>query len=175
MAKLVTVVCGNAGTGKTTWAKQLAGARAAALLDLDTLSGPLVRAALAALGRDVNDRDSTEYKRLFREPVHESLLAVARECEGPVVIVAPFTRERSRSDFLQWLAARCGAPVEVHYFVTDEAVREARLRSRADPRDAAKFKDYAAYRAVSAGDERPAYPHRWFDTTERFPELSALD
>src|SRR6478736_5679549 len=107
MEKLVTVVCGNAGTGKTTWAKQLAHAQGAALLDLDTLSGPLVRAALAALGRDVNDRDSAEYKQLFREPVHDSLLAVASECEGPVVIVAPFTRERDRVDFPDWLAARC--------------------------------------------------------------------
>jgi predicted kinase len=170
MAERLFVVCGNAGTGKTTWARQLARRERAALLDLDTVSGRLVVAAQRELGRDPNDRDSPEYKRLFREAIHETLFAIARECAGPVVIVAPFTRERTQGDFLHWLAARAGCTAEVHYFVTDERVREQRLRARQEPRDAAKFRDYAAYEQLSPAESPPAYAHRWFDTTHGFPE-----
>lgn len=171
MAERLFVVCGNAGTGKTTWAKQLARRERAALLDLDTVSGRLVAAAHAELGRDPNDRDSAEYKRLFRDAVNETLLAIARECAGPVVLVAPLTRERTRADFPSWLEARAGCPAEIHYFVTDEPVREQRLRARQNPRDAAKFRDYAAYQQHSPLEAPPPYPHRWFDTTLAFPSF----
>lgn len=172
MAEAVIVVCGNAGTGKTTWAKQVAKERRAALLDLDTVSGRLVAAAHLELGREPNDRDSPEYKRVFRDAIHETLFAIARECEGPVVIVAPLTRERTRADFPAWVEARTGCVPEVHYFVTDERVREARLRVRADPRDAVKFRDYEKYAAAAPLEVPPPYPHRWFDTTTEFPTES---
>lgn len=177
MSRLV-VVCGNAGTGKTTWAKQVAERYAAALLDLDTVSERLVVAAQRELGRDEADRDSPEYKRVFRDAVHETLFAVTRECAGPVVIVAPFTRERRSPNFREWLADKCGRPAQVHFFVTDERVREERLRARGNPRDAAKFRDYAAYSALGAHEAPPPYPHRWFDTTRAYPgdaELTSLD
>ena len=171
MAETLFVVCGNAGTGKTTWAKQLAKREHAALLDLDTVSERLVAAAHAELGRDPHDRDSADYKRLFRDAVNETLLAIARECAGPVVIVAPLTRERTRTDFPSWLEARAGCRAEIHYFVTDEVVREQRLRARQNSRDAAKFRDYAAYQKDSPLETPPPYPHRWFDTTLAFPSL----
>ncbi len=177
MTKLA-IVCGNAGTGKTTWARQLARRWQAALLDLDTVSERLVVAAQLELRRNVDDRDSADYKRVFREAVHETLFAIARECAGAVVIVAPFTRERTLASFPDWLAEKCGRAAQVHYFVTDEQVREARLRARGNPRDAAKFRDYEAYRAIAPDESRPAYPHVWLDTTHGFPgdaELAALD
>jgi predicted kinase len=170
----LAVVCGNAGTGKTTWARQVAERWAAALLDLDTVSERLVMAAQLELGRDVNDRDSAEYKRIFRDAVHETLFAIARECAGAVVIVAPFTQERRREDFPAWLRDRCGQPAQVHYFVSDERVREARLRARANPRDAAKFHDYASYRDIAANETPPGYPHSWFDTSDGFPGAAEL-
>jgi predicted kinase len=171
MAQALVVVCGNAGTGKTTWAKQLARRDHAALLDLDTVSSRLVAAAHAELGRDPNDRDSPDYRRVFREAIYETLLAIARECEGKVVLVAPLTSERTRPDFPSWIAERAGCTPEIHYFVTDERVREERLRARQNPRDAAKFQDYAAYRELSPREAPPPYPHRWFDTTTTFPSL----
>jgi predicted kinase len=171
MARTLTVVCGNAGTGKTTWARQLAKRQGAALLDLDTVSSRLVAAAQAELGRDPNDRDSADYKRLFRDAIHDTLFAIARECEGPVVIVAPFTRERSSANFPQWVTERAGCTPDIHYFFTEEGVREERLRARANPRDTAKFHDYAAYRALALSEVPPPYPHRWFDTTLAFPRM----
>jgi predicted kinase len=165
----LAVVCGNAGTGKTTWSKLVAQRWSAALLDLDTVSERLVVAAQRELGRSEDDRDSTDYKRVFRNAVHETLFAITRDCAGPVVIVAPFTKERSLPNFREWLAANCGRSAQVHYFTTDEHVREARLRARGAPRDAAKFRDYAAYRALAPNEQPPAYPHLWFDTTHAFP------
>ncbi|HYP88939.1 MAG TPA: hypothetical protein VEQ59_12310, partial [Polyangiaceae bacterium] len=91
-----------------------------------------------------------------------------------VIIVAPFTRERGSAGFRGWLHDKCQRPAQVHYFVTDERVREARLRARNHPRDRAKFLDYGAYRRLASAEARPAYEHLWFDTTERFPELSDL-
>jgi predicted kinase len=171
MAAALTIVCGNAGTGKTTWAKLLARRQGAALLDIDTVSERLVVAAQAELGRDTFDRDSPDFKRVFREPIHETLFAIARECAGPVVMVAPFTRERTRADFPSFIEASAGLRAEIHYFVTDERVREQRLRARGNPRDAAKFHDYSAYRAASPIEAPPPYSHRWFDTTHGFPTL----
>ncbi|RYZ09755.1 MAG: ATP-binding protein [Myxococcales bacterium] len=170
----LTVVCGNAGTGKSTWAKLIAQRVGAALLDLDTVSERLVAAAQREWGRSEHDRDSAEYKRVFREPVHETLFAIARDCAGPVVIVAPFTRERSLPNFREWLSGKCARLAQVHYFVCDEQVREARLRARGNPRDAAKFLDYAAYRSIAPGERPPAYPHLWFDTTHYFPGEAEL-
>jgi predicted kinase len=175
MLERITVVCGNAGTGKSTWARALAVRLGAALLDLDTVSERLVVAAQRELGRDPFDRDSTDYKRVFREPVHETLFAIARECGGQVVLVAPFTRERRQPDFPAWLNERCGEPVLVHYFFTRDAEREARLRDRKNPRDHAKLRDYAAYGALGAGESPPPYPHVWFDTTATFPDAAVLE
>ncbi len=173
MRKLV-VVCGNAGTGKTTWAKHLAAHYQAALLDLDSASEPIVAAAQRELGRDPHDRDSADYKRVFRDAVHEALFAVTRDCAGPVVLVAPFTRERARPDFPDWIAAKCERQPLIHYFVTEDGVREARLRARGTPRDAAKLTDYTAYRELGRGEQPPAYAHVWFDTTRAFPDAARL-
>ena len=174
MAQALVVVCGNAGTGKTTWAKLLAKHHRGALLDLDSVSERLVAAAQRELVRDPNDRDSSDYKRVYREAIHETLFAIARDCAGSVIIVAPFTRERGSADFRGWLQEKCQRPAEVHYFVTEERVREARLRTRNHPRDRAKFVDYGAYRSLASAESPPAYEHVWFDTTERFPELAEL-
>lgn len=173
MSKLV-VVCGNAGTGKTTWAKRVAARYCAAFLDLDTVSQPLVAAAQRELGRDPHDRDTADYKRVFRDAVHDTLFAIARECYGAVVIVAPFTKERGRADFPIWLADNCGREVDVHYFVTESVVREARIRARRHPRDAAKLDDYAEYARIATHETPPAYAHLWFDTTHGFPGSAEL-
>ncbi len=174
MLSRLVVVCGNAGTGKTTWAKLVASHHQAALLDLDTVSERLVTAAQLELGRDPGDRDSPEYKRVYRDAIHDTLFAIARDSQAPVVIVAPFTQERVRPDFREWLAEKTGRQAEVHYFVCDPQLREARLRARNHPRDRAKLHDYAAYRALGPVESPPAYAHTWFDTSASFPDRDAL-
>jgi predicted kinase len=174
MSARLVVVCGNAGTGKTVWAKSVAHHYQSALLDLDTVSERLVTAAQLELGRDPGDRDSPDYKRIYRDAIHETLFAIVRDCAGAVVLVAPFTKERVQPDFREWLAEKSGRAAEVHYFVCGADVREARLRARNHPRDRAKFLDYAAYRELARVESPPAYEHAWFDTTLVFPDPAAL-
>ena len=89
------IITGAAGTGKSTFGRQLARDKAAILLDSDTVSEPVVRAGLLAAGLDPADRDSPEYKTIFRFAVYQSLFNTAIEnlSHVDVVIVGPFTRE----------------------------------------------------------------------------------
>ena len=89
------IVCGSPGSGKSTYAGRLAATRSAALLDIDTVTERLVRIALARSGHNPDDRDSEYFKQTFREPIYETLFAVARDNLPfqDAVIVGPFTRE----------------------------------------------------------------------------------
>jgi predicted kinase len=173
MSSPLTVVCGNACTGKTTWAKDLSERTGATLLDIDTVSERLVEAAQRELGRDAKDRDSPDYKRVYRDVIHETLFAIARDNVGPVIIVAPFTLERRRDDFESWLIKKVERPVRIHYFVSKDAVRKQRILDRNNPRDLSKIEEFTAYAAIGQEDARPRYPHDWFDTSEAFPEVQA--
>ena len=92
----LTIVCGNAGVGKTTYARRLAEDTHSLLLDIDTVSEQLVQAGMRAMGRNPSDRDSSEYKHIYRDAIHQTLFAIARENLqfAPCIIVAPFTQER---------------------------------------------------------------------------------
>lgn len=166
------VVCGNAGTGKSTWARVLAKELKATVLDIDVASEALVEAAQRELGRDPKDRDTPEYKRVFRDAIHETLFALARDSWARVILVAPFTLERRLPLFPEWLSERMARETSVHYFVTEERTRKTRLLARGNPRDAAKFSDYERYAALGIEDTRPTYSHLWFDTTTHFPDVS---
>jgi predicted kinase len=89
------IVCGTPGSGKSTYARQLAAVRHATLLDIDTVTERLVRVALRQSGHNQDDRDSEYFKQTFREPVYEALFDIAREnlLFQDVVIVGPFTKE----------------------------------------------------------------------------------
>lgn len=141
------IVCGSPGAGKSTYAKALASARHAALLDIDTVTERLVRLALRAAGQDPDDRDSETFKRTFREPIYESLFDIARENTPfqEAVVVGPFTREQRDPDWPAKLAQVLGGPVEVHYVSCPPDVRRARLAERGDPRDRAKLRDWDRY------------------------------
>lgn len=171
----VFVVCGNAGVGKTTFAQKWARQEGALLLDIDTASELLVRAGLAASGRDPDDRDSPEYKRVYRDAIHETLFAVARDnlATLPVVIVAPFTQERRRADFPEWLAERLGTPARVFFLCLPDAERRRRIERRGNPRDRAKLEAWSDYAESGRDVERPTYEHVWIDTSD--PESSWPD
>ena len=189
---VIIVVCGNAGTGKTTYARRIAAKYGAIIIDIDETTGPVVQAGLKAAGMDENDRDSIKYKSIFREPIHEALFSVCREQlranNGlPCVIVAPFTQERDSFHFTMWIRDQLGVSLSpppkwsgskikkpsthlefdptitsppvpltpsvkagedlerltVHVYpvvvVCNAAVREQRIRQRANPRDKKKF------------------------------------
>ncbi len=135
------IVCGSPGSGKSTYARNLAAVRCATLLDIDTVTERLVRLALEQSGRSRDDRDSEHFKRTFREPIYETLFDIARE-NLPVqdqVIVGPFTREVRDPEWPAKLVLALGGPVEIHYVLCAPEIRRRRLARRGDARDKAKL------------------------------------
>ena len=161
-----TIVCGNAGVGKSTLGTKLAREQRAVLLDIDTCTERLARLVLEGHGLDPDDRDSPDYKRLLREPVYESLfdIAVANLPHAPVVIVGPFTSERRDATWPARLRERLAAPVEIVYVRCALDERRRRIVARGNPRDAGKLANWDAYAALGEDPELPPFPHRLVDT-----------
>lgn len=139
------MVTGPAGAGKTTTGRALAAALGGALLDLDTVTNPMVDIVVAALGADGYDDD--RLAPALRDARYACLLGVARDClrvGSPVVLVAPFTRERD--DPAAWTALAeelrraGGAPRMAWIQISADVLRE-RLTSRGMARDATKLQD----------------------------------
>jgi predicted kinase len=165
--KQAFVVCGNAGTGKSTFAARLSAEQGAVLLDLDTVTERLSKVVLHARGLSEDDRDSDAYKHLLREPNYETLFDIA--CDNlqrlPCVIVGPFTEERRQADWPAKLSARLGAAVQIYYVWCTLEQRRERLLRRGNPRDRAKLADFAAYAARSEDPAALPYAHQRIDTS----------
>lgn len=149
------IVCGSPGAGKSTYAKKIASARGATLLDIDTVTERLVRLSLGNVGYDPDDRDSDYFKETYREPIYETLFDIARE-NNPfweVVIVGPFTEELRDPNWPTELSKSLGGPVQIHYVYCPPEERKHRLAERGNPRDSAKLQDWENY--IQYYDESP--------------------
>jgi predicted kinase len=139
------VVSGPPAAGKTTLATALARRLGYAVADLDTVTGPLTRAAFGLLGMAEDAVDGAAGRQL-RAARYETLLDVAAANLGigiGVVITAPFTRERSTAGGWHAVTTRLGAasqggPVALVYLASPAGVRRARMTSRGAARDARK-------------------------------------
>lgn len=160
-SRMLIIVCGNAGVGKTTFGQKIAAERSCCLLDIDTVSERLVRVGLAAADMDPDDRDSPSYKRMFRDAIHQTLFDIARQnlLHESCVIVAPFTRERRDPNFLRDCAARVGASVLIYYLTCEESVRKNRILARGNPRDANKLADWEQYSELGRDSGPPPFEH----------------
>ena len=138
------IVCGLPASGKTTFAKELAGELGAAFLDSDTATDLMIQAAHGAAGIDPHDRDSVLYKQTYREPVYDTLFALAEENlpHTDVVIAGPFTSElRNKVMWQQQLEERFfDSTVKLHYIEISESLRLERMRARGAKRDEAKLR-----------------------------------
>jgi predicted kinase len=141
------IVCGSPGAGKTTYARKLASAKNAALLDIDTVTERLVRIALRESGNDPDDRDSENFKRIFRDPIYATLFDITRENNifQEVVVVGPFTKELRDPDWPSKLSQTLGGPVEIHFVTCPPETRRQRLADRGKSRDLAKLKNWMNY------------------------------
>jgi len=161
------IVCGSPGAGKSTYAKKIASARGATLLDVDTVTERLVRLSLRETGHDPDDRDSDYFKEIFRDPIYETLFDIARVNNSfwEVVIVGPFTKELQDLNWPTKLSQSLGGPVQIHYVHCPPEVRRRRLAQRGNPRDSAKLQDWENY--LRYYDESPpVFEHVLVDGSE---------
>jgi predicted kinase len=143
------LISGPPASGKSTLAVAVAARLRAALLDLDVLTEALTAVVAELVGTD--DLDDPVLAARTRIARYEAMLATAEHnlrAGTPVVLVAPFTAERS--DPTAWHAVRDrlrdagGAPALVWLRLpADELVR--RLQARGAARDRGKLADPAAF------------------------------
>ena len=158
MTHQLHIVTGAAGVGKSTYGATLAFKLKAALLDSDTLSEAVIRAGMKAAGLDPTDRDSPEYKTIFRDAVYECLFQTAAEnlAHINVVLVGPFTRELQDADWPQRLKERLGVEPAIWFLTCPDEVRRQRIAARGNPRDQIKLEAWEQYVAEGSPDP-PAF------------------
>ena len=132
------VVAGPAGSGKSTLGRALAAALRAPLVDLDSVTTPLLDALPAdALGGHWLASPQTPAIRSGRYAALRATAADALSTAGRVVVVAPFTAELAGG--AEWEALRAAlTPAEPHvvHVDGDPAVLASRRISRGASRDA---------------------------------------
>lgn len=158
----VVLLSGWPGSGKSTVGRTLASRLSAALVDQDTVTGPLVAVVADMVG--VQDLDDVRLAGLTRDARYEAVAAVAEEnlhAGIPVVLVAPFSRERR--DLRAWealdtrLRAAGGSPLLV-WLHLDPLAAVGRLQARGAPRDRAKLADPGSFLA-RLDQGAPVGPH----------------
>jgi predicted kinase len=156
------LLTGWPGSGKSTVGRVLASRLGAALVDQDTVTGPLVSVVAELVG--VDDLDDARLAGPTRDARYETVTAVAEEnlrAGNPVVLVAPFSRERR--DLHAWealerrLRAAGGVPLLVWLHLDPPAVVD-RLRARGAARDLSKLADPSSFLA-RLDQGAPVGPH----------------
>jgi predicted kinase len=171
------LLSGPPASGKSTLSHLVARELRAAVIGQDVATGPLVSVVQRLVG--VDDLDDPRLAGLTREPRYRVVLDLAIDnlaAGMPVVLVAPFTAERT--DPSAWAAARDrlmaagGTPLLV-WLRLEPAEVLRRLRERDAIRDAAKLTDEAAYLArLATACGPPEVPHLALDAT-RPPDVLA--
>ena len=133
---VVVAVAGVAGSGKSTLGRALATALAAPLLDLDSLTNPL----LDSLPPDVLGGHwlASPHSAAIRDGRYAALRAVARDTvatAGRAVLVAPFTEELRGGPSWALLRDATGDDLRVVHIAGSEALFAARRAGRAEIRD----------------------------------------
>lgn len=171
------LLSGPPASGKSTLSHLVARALRAAVIDQDVATGPLVDVVARLAG--VDDLDDPRLAGLTRSPRYRVVLDIAVDnlaAGMPVVVVAPFTAERS--DPAAWstthdrLAAAGARPLLVWLRLSPAEVLR-RLRERNAARDAAKLADESAYLSgLATTCAPPVVPHLALDATLRADELA---
>lgn len=173
---LAVVVTGPAGVGKSTAAAALARHLRAALLDLDSATAPMLQVVAGLMGS--TDPDDVALARATRTARYEGMTGLAEDClrcGTPVVLVAPYTAERTRPDAWAGLETRLeqagGRPSMVWLHAPLDVLRE-RILGRAAERDSSKLADLQAHLA-RVDLTPPVVPHLAVDATAPL-DLEAL-
>lgn len=168
-APRVIAIGGFAGSGKTELARILARETSWAVLDKDTLTRPVVEAALEALGQSANDRESEVYLEQIRPREYECLMAAMVEnlqCGNSAILAAPFIKEFASPSWITRLEATCedlGATLHIVWVHCDPGTMHTYVRHRGAARDAAKLANWADYLIRVDTKFRPPVPHTVID------------
>jgi DNA-binding transcriptional regulator YhcF (GntR family)/predicted kinase len=161
----VVIIGGYAGSGKTELGRVLARETGWPMLDKDTLTRPVVEAALEILGLSPNDRESDAYLTRIRPREYEALIAATDEnlaCGNSVIATAPFIREFRDAAWVARVEASFSAKNASTTFVwvhCDADTMHTYIRHRGAARDAAKLVDWPGYLAGIDVDFRPITRH----------------
>ena len=163
----IIIIAGSPASGKTTYGKIIAEKRKAFFLDIDTVTETLIRTALKESGKNENDRDSSYFKKTYREPIYDTLFKIAAEnvLWTDVVIAGPFTKELRISDWPEILQEKLHSNVEIHYVYCSPSVRLERIRQRGEFRDIQKLKEWETINSYYGEEDRPVFQHTFVDTT----------
>lgn len=167
------LLTGGPGAGKSTVGRALARRLGAALVDQDTVTGPLVVVVANLIG--VHDLDDARLAGPTRQARYEAVIAVAEDnlrVGTPVVLVAPFTHERREGRVWAGLDRRLraagGSPLLV-WLHLDPAAAARRLGVRGAARDLSKRKDVEA----DPEDPEPAGAHLAVDAERSTEDMVA--
>jgi DNA-binding transcriptional regulator YhcF (GntR family)/predicted kinase len=161
----VLLIGGYAGSGKTELGRILARETGWPILDKDSLTRPVVEAALETLGQSPHDRESETYLRQVRPREYEALMAAATEnvqCGNSAIVTAPFLREFGDLAWItrtQALYSAIDATTILVWVYCDADSMRTYMRHRDAARDAAKLADWAGYLKTIDLNARPRAPH----------------
>lgn len=161
----VVYVGGYAGSGKTLLGRMLAKETGWPMFDKDTLTRPVVEAALRLLGGSPHDRESDTYLTHVRAQEYAALAAATQEnveCGNSAIVTAPFLREFADPAWLSRTQASCaemGADPTFVWVECDAESMHQYLEHRGAARDTGKLADWDGYLAKIDLDFRPPVPH----------------
>lgn len=175
----VILIGGYAGSGKTELGRILARETGWPMLDKDTLTRPVVEAALEVLGCSPHDRESETYLNVIRPREYESLISAMTEnvqCGTSAIVTAPFVRELHDTAWINRITATCqdmNAALSIVWVHCDATTMHTYVRHRGAARDAAKLADWAAYLDTIDLEFRPPVPHTVIDNSASGVPLQA--
>jgi len=161
----VLFVGGYAGSGKTELGRILARGTGWPMLDKDTLTRPILEAALEMIGLSPNDRESETYLTKMRPREYESLMAATNEnvaCGNSAIVTAPFVKEFRDQAWVDRVTATfgaLGADVSFVWVYCDPDSMHGYIRHRGAARDGAKLADWDKYLSSIDLEFRPLGPH----------------
>ncbi|MEV6601977.1 GntR family transcriptional regulator [Actinoplanes sp. NPDC051346] len=162
----VLLIGGYAGSGKTELGRMLARLTGWPFLDIDTLTRPVVEAALQTIGLPPNDRESDGYHTLIRPREYEALFAALLDnvgCGNSAIVTAQFLREFDNVSWIRRTEASLKSLDAKTTFVwvrCDVELMQGNIRRRGAVRDSAKLADWPAYSGSIDVDFRPPVPHQ---------------
>ncbi len=164
-SKILIVVAGYAGSGKTELGKFLCHLTNWPLLDKDTVTRPLLECLLQAVGLDPDDRQSALYAEQLRPLEYKCMMDAAFEnlsCGTSAIVSAPFLGQITDGAWARTLDRRCsarGVRFELVWVACDEETMRDHLRSRNAGRDRWKLTHWPEYMATIDADFRPSWNH----------------